>query len=219
MRSETLVAAARAVAQLQAPPPLQRAADELELPARHGARGGADDAHALHHLARLVLVRAEHGVQLLQHRLQVAGEHAVGVERADQPVHAQQGVDLALAEPQPRQLVAGRARAGPGGEAIEVVGAVVDDRRVHPVAQVLQVALERGARHLELLGERLEAHAAAVADQQLDLVEAFGAVHARRACLPCAAHSCTPGRGSPDQAHPVSLYGVDTGLMPGAVPG
>jgi hypothetical protein len=38
---------------------------------------------------------------------------------------------------------------------------VVDDRRVHAVAQVLQVALERGARDLELLEQLLEADAAA----------------------------------------------------------
>jgi len=111
----------------------------------------------------------------------VAGEHAVVVEAGEQLVHRQQRVDLVFAEPQARQLVARRvARAGlRGAEAVAVVRGVVGDRRAQPVAQVLQVALERRRRHAELGLQRREADAAAAAQQQFELVEAFGAAHRR----------------------------------------
>ena len=62
-------------------------------------------------------------------------------------------------------------------KAIGVVIAVVDDGRIHAVAQVLQVALERGARDLQLSLQGLKRHPAARLDQQLDPVKAFSAVH------------------------------------------
>jgi hypothetical protein len=159
-----LAPAARQVAHAQAPAPEQRAADELEVAARHRARGGADDAHPLHHLARFGGVGAEHGVELVLHRLQMTAEHAVGVQPGDQLVHRQQGVDLGLAEPDAGQLMRHTARRGLCREAVDVVPTVVDDRRVEPVAQVLKIALERRGRHFQRLAKRLEAHAAAVAD-------------------------------------------------------
>ena len=64
---------------------------------------------------------------------------------------------------------------------------------------------KRGARDAELVGQRGEADAAAVADQHLDLVEAFGAVH--RCHLLAMAHwmSLRDGSRLGDQlAHAVS---------------
>ena len=53
----------------------------------------------------LGIARAEHAVQLVEQRLQVARQHAALVEALDQLVHRQQRVDLALAEPHAGQLV------------------------------------------------------------------------------------------------------------------
>ena len=137
-----------------------------------------DDLHPLHQLLGLAVAGAEHAVQLVEQRLQVAREHAVGVELLDELVHRQQRVDLALAEPHARQLVLRlRSVAGLHVELVAVGEAVVDDRRAHAVAQVLEVALQGGTRHLQLVHQRCEADAAAGADQHLDLVEALGPVH------------------------------------------
>jgi len=137
----------------------QCCAQPLEVPARHAPTGRADDLDAAHQRARLGCVGAKHALQLLHQRLQVACEHAVVVEAGEQLVHGQQRVDLVLAEPQAGQLVPLRRRtrrtwstcstrrmacAGRVSHAVGVVERVVDDRRGEPVAQVLQVALERG---------------------------------------------------------------------------
>jgi hypothetical protein len=182
-------AAARVVAQLDAPALEQRAADRFEEARVDRPARGGDDVHALHQLGGGHVAGAEHGVQPVQQRLQVAAEHALGLQAPDQLVHGQQRVDLPVAEPQAGQLAG--ALAAVVAETVGVVQAVVDDRRIQPLAQVLQVALQRRAGHLQLGAQGLETDAPAVADQQLDLVEAFGAVHA--ADLKCRPiHRLTP---------------------------
>src|SRR6185436_8533671 len=87
----------------------------------------------------------------------------------------QERVQLLLAEPDAGQLM---PLAAPVlAEAVAVLGGVVLDRGIHAFTQVLQIALERRRRHLQQLPHVREAHAATAADQHLDLVEAFGAVH------------------------------------------
>ncbi len=67
--------------------------------------------------------------------------------------------------------------AGIGGaEAVAVEVAVVFDRRAEPAAQVFEVALERGRRHLQLVQQRRKADVAAGADQRLDAAQAGGIV-------------------------------------------
>ena len=88
-------------------------------------------------------------------------------------------MDLGLAEPHTGQLVVDLARiALVGLQAVASVEVVVHDRRVHAVAQVQQVTLERGVRDLDLLEHGAHADAAAGADHHLDLVEPFSTIHA-----------------------------------------
>ena len=119
-------------------------------------------------ISRLALVLAQHAGELLDERLQVAGEHPVLVQAGQDLVHGHQGMQLAFVEPEPRQLVAAaleRLR-----ETVAVGVAVVDDGGgVHAVPQILQVALERGRRDLQVLQQVLERDAVLVADHQLDL--------------------------------------------------
>ena len=56
--------------------------------------------------------------------------------------------------------------------------AVPDDGRADAIAQVLQVALEGRRRYLERLQKLVPGHDAAALQEVLDLVEAFGTVHA-----------------------------------------
>ena len=58
---------------------------------------------------------------------------------------------------------------------------VPDDRRVEPVAHVLEVALERRERHLELVEENVARHDAALVQKLVDAVEALGAIHVQAA--------------------------------------
>ena len=62
-------------------------------------------AHALHQLCRLRLGGAQHAVELVQQRLQVARQYAAFVQPAHELVHGQQRVDLLRIEPEPGQLV------------------------------------------------------------------------------------------------------------------
>jgi hypothetical protein len=118
-------------------------------------------------------------VQLVEQRLQVARQHAAFVETFDQLMHRQQRVDLSLGKPQAGQFVLhlpSVARIG-HGEPVAIAVAVIDDGRIEPLAQVLEVALQRGAADAELVHQVGEGHAAAVADQQFDFVEALSSIH------------------------------------------
>ncbi len=204
--------AALEVAQPDAPALHQRAAEQLEPAAGHRPPRRADDLDAPHQLARFGGVVADQPLQPLEHGLQVARQHAVVVQPGEQLVHGQQRVDLVLAEPHARQLVAG-ARRRALVEAVAVVEGVVDDGRVQPVAQVLQVALERGRRDGQLLAQRREAHAAAAAQQHLDLVEAFGAVHrvSLYVCRQGSSRHEPPGRNTASHA---AARGANRGTDP-----
>jgi hypothetical protein len=132
----------------------RRFGHQLEERAGHRTLGRADDAHALHQ--RLGLrprappsiwwMRSSSGCRWrlitpsVSSSLTAAGGH-------------QQAVQLALVEPQAGQFVL--LAAVLGTEAVGVEVAVVLDRRAQAVAQVLQVALERGRRDLQLLQQRL----------------------------------------------------------------
>src|SRR5579871_2971962 len=80
-------------------------------------------------------------------------------------------------EPKTRQLVTWAA--GRLAKAIAVLRAIVLDRRIEPIAHVLQVALEGGTRDGERLFQFRERYRAAGPEQLLDLIKAFGTVHAK----------------------------------------
>jgi hypothetical protein len=160
----------------QALAPQQRRADLREVVQRHPALGRGDDLHPLVHLVDRAVVGAEQRGQPGLQRPDVRAEQPAGVQVRQQVLHGDQGVDLRSVEPQPGQFVLATA-ALRLGVAVAAGLAVPDDRRVQPVAQVFQVALDRGPGHLQLLQEVAESHQPALAEQLVDLVEALGAVH------------------------------------------
>jgi hypothetical protein len=97
--------AARQVAHVQPAALQQRLGHALEEGARHRALGRADDLHAAHQRVASASVPAQHLVDAVQQRLQVAADHALGVQLRQQLVRHQQAVELALVEPQAGQLV------------------------------------------------------------------------------------------------------------------
>ena len=173
-----LAAGAHPVLQVDPLAPCQRATDGLEVPGRDRPPGRRHHLDAANQIAGLRVAGAQHAVELVQQRLKVPGQHAPLVQAADQLVHRQQRMDLAFGEPQAGQFVPHLALvASVRVEAVAVGEAVVDDGRVHALAQVFQVALQRGTTHAQLVHQVGERHAAPGADQQLDLVEALGTVH------------------------------------------
>ena len=97
-------------------------------------------------------------------------------------LHGQQGVDLGGVEPQTGQLelAARMCRAS----LVEVATRlrIPDQRGVEAVAQVLDVALERRRGDFQGFLHLCEGHDLAFADELVDLVEAFGAVHVPYPC-------------------------------------
>ena len=155
----------------------QGRADGLEVRQVHAARGRADDAHPLPDFLGGVVGRAQQTVQSGHQRLDVGRQQSALVEVGHQVLHGQQGMDFRGVEPQARQF---ELAAGVRGAALVAVAArlaVPDQRAVEAVAQVLDVALERGRRHFQCILQFGEGHQLALADQLVDLVEAFGAVH------------------------------------------
>ena len=63
---------------------------------------------------------------------------------------------------------------------------VVDDRRVEAIAHVLEIALERRERDLELVEENVARDDAALVQQLVDPVEALRSIHAQCALSPSA---------------------------------
>ena len=125
-----------------------RVRDPLEVRQRELARAEMNDADAALDLVGRMLARAEGGAQAREQRLDVRLEQA-GLQAREQVLHGQQRADLLRAEPEARELVARRPRRG-FHEAVAALLPVPLDRRVHAIAHVLEVALERGARHAQL---------------------------------------------------------------------
>ena len=170
-----LVRAAAHVRDVQPVAVQHRARDPLEVRQRELARAEMNDADAALDLVGRMLARTEGGAQARQQRLDVRLEQA-GLQARQEVLHRQERADLLRAEPEARQLVARR----PGRGLHEAVAALLPvplDRCVHAIAHVLEVALERGARHAQLAEQVREPHRAPGLEQALDLVEAFGAVH------------------------------------------
>ena len=170
-----LVARAVPVGELEALAAEDGGGDELEMPRLVApcTEGDHVDPPA-HFLGRVV----PHGEQRRQSRLQrlhVRAEDA-GLEALEQMLHGEERLRLARAEPQPRQLVLGR-RWIRSVESVAALLAVPRDGRVVAASHVLDVALERRERHLQLAQEVVHRNDAALADQLVDLVEPFGTIH------------------------------------------
>src|SRR5262245_14541899 len=97
-------------------------------------------------------------------------------------LHRQQSADFGGVEPQAWQFVARRILRF-ARQPIAARFAIPFDRRVQPIAHVFEVALECRARYTERVEKLAELHCTACGEQLVDLVEAFGAVHARRRVL------------------------------------
>ena len=133
------------------------------------------DPNAPRHLRRCLAVAAEEVARPVDQRLDMRPEQP-GVHLLEQLPEREEGPDLRLVQPQPGEGVAGRGR-GVVGEPVAALSPVPLDRRVQPVAQVLEVALEGGARDLELFEKSLDRDDPSLTQQGIDPVEAFGPVH------------------------------------------
>jgi hypothetical protein len=111
--------------------------------------------------------------------LHVAAQQA-RLEALEKVLHGEQRLRLRGAEPEAWQLVLRRRRIR-FHEAITARIPVPFDRRVVAALHVLEVALERRERHFELVHEFARRDGAALANEMVDLVEAFGAVHGEHA--------------------------------------
>src|SRR3989344_6089273 len=91
-------------------------------------------------------------------------------------MEGEEGVDFRAVEPQPGQLVPWML----GIRIVEPVTVLLPvpwDRRVEPLAQIFDVALEGGLGDAEFIQEIPDRHHVSVAQHPLDFEEAFGAVH------------------------------------------
>ena len=109
----------------------------------------AEHADAARDVVGGVLARFEQLLEALAQRGDQLRQHA-GLQVGDQLVHGEQRAQLLGVEPQARQLPE-RAVLDLVVEAVGLLLAVVEDRGVEAVAQVVEVALERGAGDFEVL--------------------------------------------------------------------
>ena len=121
------------------------------------------------------LVPPQQALEALAKRLDTWREHA-GLQIAQQLEHREKRVRFGSVEPESGQLVARRIGCQ-CRKAIAVALAVPDDGRMKAAAHVLDVALERGERNLQLVQEASDGHALMRPNQAVDAVEAFGAIH------------------------------------------
>ena len=163
------------VTQLEALAREHRRGDRAEVGRSHAPRSHRQDLDAPRDVLCRMLARIEQALQPLAQRRDQFTEHA-RLQVAEQAVHRQQRLQLVRREPEARQLP--QLAVGDGGiEAVGFLVAVVHDRRVHAIPQVLEVALEGRARDAEFFQEVLRADEVAAPQQVLDLVEAFGPFH------------------------------------------
>ena len=132
------------------------------------------DADAALYLVSRMLLTTDCRGQALEQRIEVRTKQA-GFEIFQQLLHRQQRVDLLRAEPQAGKLLNLRLRI----VAVAVGLAIPHDGNIQPRAQIFQIALEGGGRDLEFLAKSSRRHDLLAVNELLDLVEAFGAVHAR----------------------------------------
>ena len=104
-------------------------------------------------------------------------EQAAGVQVRQQLLHREQRVDLVGVEPQAGQFVlrAGKLRSSVEPPAVAL--AVEYQRGIHAVAQVRQVALQRGGRDTQLNQQRCLVQAVASVELALQAVKPFGLAH------------------------------------------
>ena len=163
------------VTQVQAPACQHGGRQRAEVCRYHAARAHRQDPDASRDVFGRVLAAFEQALEALAQRRDHFAEHA-RLQVAEQAVHREQRLQLIGREPEAGQLPQ-LAVCNLGIESVGLLLPVEDDRRMHAVAQVFEVALERGARHAKFGHEILRAHVAAAAQQVLDLVKALGAFH------------------------------------------
>lgn len=169
-----LVAPAAVVVDQQPAPLQQGRAHGLEVRQVDLARPDGLHADAAHDFGAGVGAHAEQLVQPFYQRRDVRPEQATRIQVGQQVLHRQQGVNLLGREPEPGQFV---LRAGGGGLPVEPPAAalaVEHDRCVHAVAQVRQVALERGRGGAQCLEQEWPRQAAARVKPMLQTVKALG---------------------------------------------
>ena len=156
----------------------QRLADGAELGGADLAARGVQDPDAPGHLRGSLPAASEELARALDQRLDVRPEQA-RVHLLEQLPEREESPDLGLVEPEPGEGVAGGGvrRGRRRREPVAARRPIPLDGRVQPVPEVLEVALEGGARDLELLEKRRERDDPPLAQQGVDAVEAFGPVH------------------------------------------
>ena len=153
----------------------QRLADGAELGGADLAARRVQDPNAPDHFRGSAPAAPEELARAVDQRLDVRPEQA-RVHLLEQLAEREEGPDLGLVEPEPGEGIAGGGRRR-RRQPVAASPPVPLDRRVQPVAEILEVAPEGGARDLELLQKGLDRDDPPLAQQSVDAVEAFGPVH------------------------------------------
>ena len=137
----------------------------------------------------------------------------------EQLAQREESPDLGLVQPEPGEGVAGRG-GGRLHESVAALRPIPRDRCVQAVAEILEIALEGGARDLELFEKRLDGDEPALAEQRIDPVEALGPVHTRPSSSrsrhpPIATGSPTWYRGTVRRSEPPAPVWFEGAFTPG----
>jgi len=133
------------------------------------------DANTLAHFIAGRIPALQQCLETREQRLDMGFEQAVP-EICQQLLEREQGMDFRRTEPETGQFVS----RCPGIGCIVAVTPqrpIPDNRCMETVPQVLEVALYRGLRCPQRLDQRAHRHAAPLAQQLIDFIKAFGAVH------------------------------------------
>lgn len=125
------------------------------------------------------------------------GRQEPRLELLQQDIHRQQCMNLGRVGPQPGQ----RMRCGGALSHVEFVAArlgVPDDRGVESIAQLSEIALERGRRCLEGVEQLAARDSPVVAKQPLDPVEAFDPIQDARFAKAALLVAVQAARAMPD---------------------
>ncbi len=137
---------------------------------------GADglDADPAGDLGAGIVGTAQKATEAAEKRLDVRTEQAAAVQVGEQVLHRQEGVDFFRAEPQARQFELGTEIVVVGFEAVAALIAVEDHRGAEGVAQVADIAGQRGAGDTQIVLQVVGGDGVPVAEQAAELVKAVG---------------------------------------------
>ena len=168
----------------------ERLADGPELRGPDLAAGRVQDPHPPRHFRGRAGIAAEKRPRAVNQGLDVRPEQP-RVHLLEQLAQREEGPDLGLVQPEPGERITGRTRRR-FHESIAAAPPIPCDRRVQPIAEILEIALEGGARDFELFEKGLDRDDPPLPQQGIDPVEAFRPVHSSAPSIRLFFPSTTP---------------------------